>query len=569
MIRYLPLALALTGCLQTVSFSDNPLAGLTALAIEPTETTIQITDLAQPPTAIDYVVTGAFDDGTTRDVTALVGWSVDNAAPGKIVRAGRYETSQAAAGHVVVRAFANDIEATSAVHVIVTLTVVDSVFPPPVGAEALFSPAAPIVVGDPMRSPGLLYPAAGTQFPQGLLHLLFQIATGRNNDAYRLRFESDVLHLTVLTGSDRWQADATMWALIARSHPAARSELTVDAASTAVPGTIYSADPVPLWFSRGAPGGVIYYWSAATSGVMRATPSAASATKLYPSESNPTCGGCHAVSRDGTTMVLGYDGEKQQTVTLGDLAVVDNAAAGKPMGWAAFSPTGELVLIADKGTLVLRDARTGAPIGLDGGRVPLALKATHPDWSPDGSYVAVTLAADVTNMEVKAGSIARIAYLGESGWGEPEILVASAADNNYFPRWSPDGRYLAYVRALEPSRGAPTATLRIVPAAGGDPIALRLASHRVGRTDDTPNLANTMPAWGPAHDDVAWLAFASIRPYGAVRPITGPSQIWIAAIDLNAPAGADPSFPAFWLPSQDIRVLGNNPIWAVEPTRTE
>ena len=39
----------------------------------------------------------------------------------------------------------------------------------------------------------------------------------------------------------------------------------------------------------------------------------------------------------------------------------------QPMGYAAFSPNRTLVVIADKGTLTLRDANTGKPIGPDGG----------------------------------------------------------------------------------------------------------------------------------------------------------------------------------------------------------
>jgi hypothetical protein len=88
-----------------------------------------------------------------------------------------------------------------------------------------------------------------------------------------------------------------------------------------------------------------------------------------------------------------------------------------------------------------------------------------------------------------------------------------------------------------------------------------MASHRVAGVDDIPDLANTMPSWGPATGDVAWLSFASTRSYGAIMPAADRSQIWISGLDLTREG--DPSFAAFWLPSQDVRVLNNNPIWAV------
>jgi hypothetical protein len=124
-------------------------------------------------------------------------------------------------------------------------------------------------------------------------------------------------------------------------------------------------------------------------------------------------------------------------------------------------------------------------------------------------------------------------------------------DNNYFPRYSPDGSAIAYVHATGTSHGAVTAELRLVAAGGGTPASLSRASLAMA--------ADTMPAWAPVTGDHAWLAFASERAYGAVLPMGGRPQIWIAAITLAG--GGDPSAAAFWLPCQDIAVLNNNPVW--------
>ena len=69
-------------------------------------------------------------------------------------------------------------------------------------------------------------------------------------------------------------------------------------------------------------------------------------------------------------------------------------------------------------------------------------------------------------------------------------------------------------------------------------------------------LADTMPAWAPGPRP--WLAFASTRQYGVVRPMTGSSQIWITAIDY---AQGDPSSSAFWMPAQDISGTNTTPSW--------
>ncbi len=111
----------------------------------------------------------------------------------------------------------------------------------------------------------------------------------------------------------------------------------------------------------------------------------------------------------------------------------------------------------------------------------------------------------------------------------------------------------------------------MINAEGGSQIPLRIASHRVGSIDNVADLANTMPSWAPDIDEnLAWLAFASSRRYGEILPVRGTPQIWVTAINLaRAENGLDPSSAAFWLPSQDVRVVNNNPIWAphVEPTK--
>jgi hypothetical protein len=231
------------------------------------------------------------------------------------------------------------------------------------------------------------------------------------------------------------------------------------------------------------------------------------------------------------------------------------------MGWAAVSPDGTLVVVANNGMLFLRDVQTGQGVGSPDGKLPLPGMATQPDWAPDGSALAVVLATMVTNKDFKGGAIARVGYRGNGAWDPPQTLVPSTGDNdnNLFPRWSPDGSVLAYVHAAGPAKDAPMAELRLVGASGGAPITLQRAGHQVGLVSLT-NLVNVAPIWAPAAPGLAWLAFASARPYGIVRPMLGGSQIWIAAIDLAA--AGDPSAAAFWLPSQDVTAQNVTPAWA-------
>lgn len=565
MIRLAALVIAVTACTDHVQLAADPLNGLVALSIVPGDAAIEIDDLSQPQQSIQYKAIGRFLDGTKHDVTNLVRWTVDNPFPGDFSDTGYYQTNNQAAGHVVVNADGDEVAATATLTVSINATIIDTSFPPP--APDVFQPGVP-VSSDPTHVPSLLYPSTGTRFPQGMGSTLFQLAQGAGTDTFMFAFDCDLMHLAILTGGDRWLAEAQTQLVLAQSCLGQDISITLEGASSA-DGSIYGAPQAAMSFSPDRPDGVIYYWSAATSGLTRGELGTETASKLYPSDT--TCVGCHTAARDGSALAMGYGGEILQTVGLPSLTTKIAATTNLPMGWASFSPDGTRVVVANKGTLTLYDAKTGAPVGAAGGKVmlPPGKFATHPDWSIDGAYVAVALTSTMItdNMNVDAASIARIPFSADK-FGMPQMLVSSTGpmDNNYFPKYSPDGHYLAFVHAMEGSHGAPSAELQLVPAAGGVTIPLPAASRRVGSIDGTPNVADTMPSWAPAQGDRAWLSFASSRVYGAVLPTSGRGQIWIAAVDLALAAmPGDPSSAAFWLPCQDVTVLNNNPVWSSPP----
>jgi hypothetical protein len=559
------LALA-TACVEDVQLGAAPdggsIPGLASLTVEPPQATIAIDGIDTPPSRASFVARGRFVDGSERDVTELVAWRVDRPAPGGFVEPGVYETSNRAAGRVVVTAASGPIAADAALTVTITHTVIDAAYPPPSGADALFAPGTPVDASRPERQPVLLYPADGALAPADLAPMLFQWQPGEGNDAWRLAFDSDVLHLTVLTGADRWLPDGVIWTVIARSTAGSSIELAVAAGSTLDPSAIHVAPTADLGVSAAPAGGAILFRTDDGDAVQLAAPSHARASRFYPVPPDATCVSCHTVSRDGALVALGYGGESLRVVDAARNAVLVPDPA-RPMGWAAFSPDGALLVVADKGRLTLLDARTGEPAGPHaGGRVPLGMRrATHPDWSPSGDAIVVALGSTVENRDMKGGEIARIPFF-DGDWGEPEVLVTSTGDddNNFFPRWSPDGEWIAYVHAESPSRGAPTAELRLIRADGGAPLRLSRASGAA--------TGSTMPSWAPAGGDVAWLAFTSMRPYGHLVLDDDIDHVWLAAVDLGAAASAgeteDPSFPALWLPGQEATAMQYLPVWGPE-----
>ncbi|MBP9112230.1 MAG: hypothetical protein KBF88_05440, partial [Polyangiaceae bacterium] len=82
----------------------------------------------------------------------------------------------------------------------------------------------------------------------------------------------------------------------------------------------------------------------------------------------------------------------------------------------------------------------------------------------------------------------------------------------------------------------------------------------------------------------AWVVFTSRRLYGNIatinpwqsdprftdissKPTT--KKLWVAAIDLNAPPGTDSSYPAFYLPAQELLAGNSRGFWVVDPCKAQ
>jgi hypothetical protein len=115
------------------------------------------------------------------------------------------------------------------------------------------------------------------------------------------------------------------------------------------------------------------------------------------------------------------------------------------------------------------------------------------------------------------------------------------------------------------------------------------------------NLSNSYPRWSPFVQTynggrLLWLAFSSTRDYGVLvrnhlanmyqcypadsyeqpgashggsfDPLCQQPKLWMAAINLSESPGVDPSFPAFYLPFQDIATHNHTPQWTQEVVNT-
>jgi hypothetical protein len=273
------------------------------------------------------------------------------------------------------------------------------------------------------------------------------------------------------------------------------------------------------------------------------------------------------------------------------------------LAFPALSPDGKLLVASSGGTIngqptsKLFALPAGSMVASTG--LPADLQATMPAFSPDGKVLVFNYWAGTFPSPMPAADKASLALLdfdGTSAFSNARMLYAPTDKTKAgsWPSFLPDGKGVIFqVDVARPSNFGFTwnqnkAELWWVDIATKTPHRLDQlngvnlptnALHAAG-VDATLNYEPTVNPI--ASGGYAWVVFTSRRLYGnqatndpwqsdprnynATTTITT-KKLWVAAIDLNAPAGTDPSHPAFYLPAQEIRAGNSRGFWTVEPCR--
>lgn len=138
--------------------------------------------------------------------------------------------------------------------------------------------------------------------------------------------------------------------------------------------------------------------------------------------------------------------------------------------------------------------------------------------SPDGKsivYVKVGAPEGMEEWHFTQGSLVVLHADAMGNFGAPQTIVASQGENNYYPSFSPDGKWILFNRSSGHAYDDASAQLWVISADGMvGPTQLVLANGAA------TGVTNSWPRWAPfvihggETGDLLYLTFSSKRDYG-------------------------------------------------------
>ncbi|HEX3698944.1 MAG TPA: hypothetical protein VH374_26480 [Polyangia bacterium] len=444
--------------------------------------------------------------------------------------------------------------------------------------------------------PTIVYPFAGALYPVNLADLTVQWrrAPGGAQHLFRIRVTAPpgngLVHFDFLVPCGQPPDSMVPEECIYALPPGAWLETVgknrgqqMDVSIAAVDSTVgknlqvATSDSLRLDVSPDSLEGGLYFWSSKISGMYRLLFGARHAQAFVSPRTavDPTiCAGCHSVSLNGNVLAFtaGNDPEGSLVVTKGsDPGAAFFAMSSTPnSSTVAVNPDGTRVLVLSQGQLVLHDTSDGnVLLTVDPALLGTDRVGYFPEWAPDGKEVVVTLATKTDNdYTVHDGSIAMLPY-DAGAFGAARIVAEeSTTDFNYYPTWSPDGKWIAFATAHvgpgQVSYTQPGSRLRLVARDGGRIYELAKATHLQDHGSTWPKFA----PFSQSNNNIFFITFNSKIDYGFILKNSASlpdgvklPQLWLTAIDLRDLSTGDPSRPPLWLPFQDVEQSNHLASW--------
>lgn len=551
--------------------NDAPLA----LTITPADPVLSSTNGSMPTQPFLAFVNGSQQTAT---------WSLDNVALGKIDATGLFTGSGTVGGVAQVTAQVG----ASVGSTTVTVNLAFTENPGNVSAGDQTKLKAGGAADGAFK---WLYPYDKTVFPRGLTGPTLQFAGAPPQSTY-VHVKSKYLTYDGFFGGSnpgRLDLPAATWTAITQS--AAASD-PVQISVTKLSGGQVTGPITETWnIAQGSLKGTVYYnsYSSPLAGNNGAT------LKIKVGQQAAVliggCNVCHSVSANGNVLAASYGHQYDATYDLKNNAVKINQVTDYRWSFPALYPDGSILMSCgtlpggyppnipgmggdyDSQLYDTKTAKTIAAPGFDG----VVRKALMPAFSADGSKLVFNHyetggghSLAVMDFDVKTKKFSNLVDIAKDsnhylGW--PAFLPDSSAvvyhtdDKSDYATWSGAKADLV-LTDVKTKTATPLAALN---GMKGN------ATYLPYGTSET--LLNYEPTVLPvAVGGYYWVLFTSRRYYGNV--ITSPSQdsqdrkkLWVAAIDINAKPGTDPSHPAFYLPGQELAAGNMRGFWALDPCK--
>jgi hypothetical protein len=470
-----------------------------------------------------------------------------------------------------------------------------------------------------------LYPYTQTVFPRGILPPILQWAgpgTATSAEAVYIHIKSNTFEYHGCFGATnplRIPLPANVWAAVTAKASGRQDPVNVEI-TTGSAGRV-SGPIKEVWeIAPATLKGAIYYntygspQNANNGAIMRIVPGQ-QRPQVYLAEPGIAplgpCKSCHSLSANGQAMVIARHAYPAGPYESFSYDVAANPNPNPPpvttttldaAGFAAVYRDGSrFMTMGSPGTTVpipfpngpgnvtgMEGPRTSRMFQMNGQAITATgwnvQYAKMPTFSPDGTKIVFN------HHDMGQGRTLSIMDFNPAN-NSFSNLVQIFQDGTRYPGWpfvTPDSKGVVFVLgnaadyvSSHPARLFPEASdLYYVDIASRQAVRMSRAGGYNGNTPYVPYGTRDVgweyfPTVSPvAAGGYFWVFFTSRRNYGNIRVTNDPGpvetkQLWVTAVDINAPPGTDPSHPAFYLPGQEEGSGNVRAFAALEPCKDQ